>query len=246
MLQTSQPKYDFISDIHGCATELGQLLELLGYQQSGTTFLGHEHPPLYRHPEDRQVVFCGDYIDRGPQNLAVLAIVEGMVNAGNAYALLGNHDENFLCLITGKPVGFLGCGLETTMREVADLGDYGLRHLEEFFTSRPHYLWLDDQRVLATHAGLPPEYWETIEHPHSRYISLWGVQEAGIGRVNWARAYTGETLLVYGHTPQRQAVWQGNSINIDTAGVFGVAFTALRYPERELISVPSLQPMRFK
>jgi protein phosphatase len=44
---------------------------------------------------------------------------------------------------------------------------------------------------------------------------------------------------VYGHTPVPAPVWVNNTINIDTGCVFGGRLTALRYPERELVSVPA-------
>jgi len=73
--------YDIIGDIHGHADELQALLETLGYRQGS-------------HPEGRKVIFLGDYIDRGPKIREVLETVRGMVNAGQALAILGNHEVN--------------------------------------------------------------------------------------------------------------------------------------------------------
>ena len=70
--------YDLIGDIHGHADALEQLLLKLGYQQVNG---------IYRHPE-RQVIFLGDFIDRGPKIREVLSIVRPMVEAGHA---LGGH-----------------------------------------------------------------------------------------------------------------------------------------------------------
>ena len=51
--------YDLIGDTHGHADALQKLLEQLGYaKQKG----------VYRHPE-RQAIFLGDFIDRGPRGL---------------------------------------------------------------------------------------------------------------------------------------------------------------------------------
>ena len=44
-------------------------------------------------------------------------------------------------------------------------------------------------------------------------------------------------MVVYGHTPVPQADWLNRTINIDTGCVFGGSLTALRYPEKELVSV---------
>jgi len=77
--------YDLIGDIHGHADELHALLETLGYRNDGKP---------YQHPDSRKVIFLGDYIDRGPKIREVLETVRGMVDAGRALAILGNHEVN--------------------------------------------------------------------------------------------------------------------------------------------------------
>ncbi len=47
--------------------------------------------------------------------------------------------------------------------------------------------------------------------------------------------------MVYGHTPVSEPSWLNNTINVDTGCVFGGRLTALRYPEKELASVPAAQ-----
>lgn len=78
---------DIIGDIHGHATELEALLLELGYNEGADCF---------RHPNGRLVVFLGDYIDRGPEIRRTLEIVRGMIDAGEAYGILGNHELNAL------------------------------------------------------------------------------------------------------------------------------------------------------
>jgi protein phosphatase len=56
-------------------------------------------------------------------------------------------------------------------------------------------------------------------------------------RHNWAADYRGKASVVYGHTPVLHSEWLNNTICIDTGCVFGGKLTALRYPERELVSV---------
>jgi protein phosphatase len=58
-------------------------------------------------------------------------------------------------------------------------------------------------------------------------------------RVNWAKDYRGKALVVHGHTPVTEPVWLNNTVNIDTGCVYGGHLTALRYPERETVSVPA-------
>lgn len=45
----------------------------------------------------------------------------------------------------------------------------------------------------------------------------------------------------YGHTPVPEAEWIKNTVCIDTGCAFGGKLTALRYPERELVSVPAVR-----
>ena len=58
-------------------------------------------------------------------------------------------------------------------------------------------------------------------------------------RYPWAEDYRGHAIVVYGHTPVPEAVWTNKTICIDTGCVFGGRLTALRYPERDLVSVPA-------
>jgi hypothetical protein len=50
---------------------------------------------LWTHRE-RKAIFVGDYIDRGPADLETLYMVKKMVDAGAAYAIMGNHEYNAL------------------------------------------------------------------------------------------------------------------------------------------------------
>jgi hypothetical protein len=85
--------YDLIGDIHGHADALQNLLRRLGYtRQKG----------VYRHPE-RQVIFLGDFIDRGPKIRETLEIVRPMVDSGAALAVMGNHELNALAFNTPHP-----------------------------------------------------------------------------------------------------------------------------------------------
>jgi hypothetical protein len=87
--------YDLIGDVHGCAHTLEHLLDTLGYRkQSGT----------WRHAQ-RQALFLGDIIDRGPRIREALHIVRDMVDAGQARCIMGNHEFNALGWSTAAPPG---------------------------------------------------------------------------------------------------------------------------------------------
>lgn len=86
---------DIIPDIHGHAEKLRLALKNLGWCRNGTSWL---------HPEpDRQIVFLGDFIDRGPENAAVIRIVRELMDAGRAQAIMGNHELNALHFHTVDP-----------------------------------------------------------------------------------------------------------------------------------------------
>lgn len=81
----SHQPYDLIGDIHGQHGKLTALLQRLGYERRESTF---------RHRSGRKIVFLGDYIDRGPAIRETLHTVRGMVEAGDALAIMGNHEYN--------------------------------------------------------------------------------------------------------------------------------------------------------
>ncbi len=86
---------DVIGDIHGHAGPLERLLRDLGYTV---------RDGVYRHP-NRMVVFAGDFVDRGPEQKAVLSIARSMVEEGSARAVLGNHELNAIAWSTSDGEG---------------------------------------------------------------------------------------------------------------------------------------------
>ncbi len=78
--------FDLIGDVHGCAHTLERLLDALGYKRLGG---------VWRHAQ-RQALFLGDIIDRGPRIREALHIVHDMVEAGQAHCIMGNHEYNAL------------------------------------------------------------------------------------------------------------------------------------------------------
>lgn len=101
---------------------------------------------------------------------------------------------------------------------------------------------LDDGRLVVAHAGMK-EVYQGRSSGRVREFALFGettgeTDAFGLPvRLQWARDYRGQAAVVYGHTPVAEAEWVNNTINIDTGCVFGGRLTALRWPERELVSV---------
>ncbi|CBL44671.1 Serine/threonine protein phosphatase [gamma proteobacterium HdN1] len=76
--------YDLIGDVHGCYDMLVRLLLKMGYQcENG----------VYAHP-CRKVIFLGDILDRGRGIFDTVRLVRAMVDSGNAWLVLGNHEVN--------------------------------------------------------------------------------------------------------------------------------------------------------
>lgn len=87
--------YDIIPDIHGQSAKLDAALAGLGWRRCASGWI---------HPDpDRQIVFLGDFIDRGPDNRAVLSTVRDIVDTGKARAIMGNHELNAIHFHTLHP-----------------------------------------------------------------------------------------------------------------------------------------------
>ncbi len=240
--------FDVIGDVHGCATELEQLLALLGYEvveeREG------EFPdggPVYAHPEGRTAVFVGDLVDRGPRILDSLRIARNMVAHGSAHAVPGNHDMKFVRALRGRDVQITH-GLDRSLAELDALPedrrqaarDEAVRFLDGLVS---HYVF-DGGELVVAHAGMK-EGMQGRGSGKVRDFALYGettgeTDEFGLPvRWNWAAEYRGSRMVVYGHTPVPEPEWLNRTINIDTGCVFGGRLTALRYPEQELVSVAS-------
>src|ERR1700740_885286 len=89
-LELTMPTIDVVGDIHGYADKLRKLLIRLGFEQTG----GVCGSP------DRKAIFVGDLIDRGSSIGEVMEIVEGMLRAGAAQIVMGNHEFNALAFHT--------------------------------------------------------------------------------------------------------------------------------------------------
>lgn len=87
MPQLQQPlpdgPLDLIGDVHGEIDALRALLHKLGVD-------------LGRGTVRRKLVFLGDLVDRGPDSIAVVQLVQRLVELGHAQVVLGNHELNLL------------------------------------------------------------------------------------------------------------------------------------------------------
>jgi protein phosphatase len=215
--------FDIIGDIHGCYDELVELLAKLGSDQA------------------RKLVFLGDLVDRGPNTPGVLRVVMSSVNEGRALCIPGNHDVKLLRALRGKNVQ-LTHGLAESLAQLAAESEDFRREVADFIDSLVSHYMLDDGRLVVAHAGMK-ESMMGRGSGRVREFALYGettgeTDEFGVPvRYNWAAEYRGRASVVYGHTPVPSPEWLNNTVCVDTGCVFGGSLTALRWPEREFVSV---------
>ena len=231
--------FDVIGDVHGCCAELRTLLTQLGWQleYDGGTAVGAVHPA------GRQAVFVGDLVDRGPDTPGVLRLVMGMVKAGSALCVSGNHEAKLVRALGGANVT-VSHGLAESLAQLEAEPDAFATAAVDFMDGLISHFVLDDGKLVVAHAGLKERY-----HGRSsrrvRSFALYGdttgeTDSYGLPvRYPWAQEYRGRALVAYGHTPVPAVEWVNNTICLDTGVVFGGALTALRYPEREIVFVPA-------
>ena len=229
--------FDIIGDIHGCCDELEQLLQQLGYVKNGHS--------AWAHPAGRKAVFVGDLVDRGPRVVDTLKTVMAMSQAGTGLSVPGNHDMKLKRKLEGRDVT-VSHGLDRSLHELDQQTAEFRAEVQKFLDGLVSHYVFDDGRLVVAHAGMKAEM-QGRGSAKVRDFALFGettgeTDQFGLPvRYNWAAEYRGRASVVYGHTPVPEPEWLNRTINIDTGCVFGGKLTALRWPEKELVSVPAKQ-----
>jgi len=235
--------FDIIGDVHGCFDELCALLEQLGYQITAQPGEDGETRYAARHPQGRRVIFLGDLVDRGPQTPAVLRLVMDLAESGAALCVPGNHDLKLVRKLKGRDVQITH-GLAESLAQLAQEPPEFSARVATFLDNLVSHYVLDDGRLVVAHAGMKEEL-QGRGSAKVRDFALYGettgeTDEYGLPvRYNWPAEYRGRAMVAYGHTPVLEPEWLNRTINLDTGCVFGGKLTALRYPEKELVSVPA-------
>jgi protein phosphatase len=228
--------FDVIGDVHGCFDELQELMTTLGYSVE-------KDDGRYRvaTPEGRKTIFLGDLVDRGPKIPDVLRLVMSMVEAGQAFCVPGNHDLKLLQKLRGKDVK-MAHGLADSVAQLEAEAPEFKSKVAAFLDSLISHYVLDEGKLVVAHAGMKEEM-QGRGSGAIRSFALFGettgeTDEFGLPvRYNWAADYRGKAMVVYGHTPIAEPQWLNRTVNIDTGCVFGGKLTALRYPEKEFVTV---------
>jgi serine/threonine protein phosphatase 1 len=206
--QTDGPAIYVVGDIHGCLEPLQRLL-------------GKVSP----RPED-EVVFVGDYIDRGPCSREVVDYL--LLRPYRCIFLLGNHERMLLNFLGGEDEDlYLHNGGQEALRSYGgDPEDIPASHLTFFQTLRPTYETPD---YLFVHAGIRP----MIPLAEQSIHDLIWIRDEFIRFIG-----TYPKPVIFGHTPLRQVLMVEDRIGIDTGCVYGGKLTCLKLPQREIIQVP--------
>lgn len=210
-----------IGDIHGCSKTLEALLDKLGPGKGD------------------EVVFVGDYVDRGPSSSAVIERLISLQDDVNAVFLRGNHEALMLGYIDyGEYDAWaMNGGVMTLNSYLDDERQLAIpaAHIEFL---RETQLFYDTPDFFFVHAGLDPRM--TISENLSAYdedVFLWERSHLRARTIAW------EKTVVCGHTPVEEPVNDPLLINIDTGCVYFAhpgrgRLTAVKLPEREFVSVP--------
>jgi len=258
-LKSLNGPFDIIGDVHGCALELDQLLRKLGYAFADdgrvqhplgrkAVFVGDlvdrgpDSPGVLRRVMQMVTQGSALCVAGNHEVKLVRALRSKIGTAVLAGEILPDVDAGAMKPNAIKPNAIkLSHGLLESLQQLALVQPDFLRSAEQFMDGLVSHYVLDGGKLVVAHAGLP-------EHMHGRAsgqvrsFALYGdttgeTDDYGLPiRYPWALDYRGKAMVVYGHTPVPQAEWLNNTICLDTACVFGGALTALRYPERELVS----------
>ena len=233
--------FDVIGDVHGCLAELESLLTDLGYELRRD---GQRRAVGGRHSSgNRTAVFVGDLVDRGPDTPGVLRLVMGMAADGDALCVPGNHENKLLRAMRGRKVQ-ISHGLAESLAQLAAQPDEFRAEVESFLDGLISHYVLDGGKLVVSHAGLT-ERLQGRASARVRSFCLYGettgeTDEFGLPvRYPWANEYRGRAMVLYGHTPVPKPEWVNGTLCLDTGCVFGGELSALRYPEREIVSVPA-------
>lgn len=226
----SKPIYA-VGDIHGQHDELLRVLDLI--QTDGGP--------------DAEVVFIGDYTDRGPASCDVLdTLIDGLAKGKPWRCLKGNHDRMFSWFMRDYPQhdAYLPVYLYWLHERLGGdttLASYGIKmtgtdrqtavhalakaavpqaHVD-FLDGLAHSFETDD--LFFAHAGIQPG---VPLGKQSEHDLLWIRKEFHVDTRNHGK------IIIHGHTPVEAATHYGNRINIDAGAGYGRPLAAVVFEGR--------------
>ena len=210
------------SDIHGCLDEFNALLETL---------------PL---DDDSELVFLGDYIDRGANSKGVIDRIIALTKQYKVTALKGNHEQMFIHFLddleTPLAASFAFNGGGATLASYSNkVGDYDIPQEDQnFLHSLP--LFHETEEYFFVHAGVPNVPLKDLSQEHEHEL-LWIRCEFFESIYDWGKT------IIHGHTPIDDCEILPYRINIDTGCVFGNKLSALALPSKEVYQIGKSKPL---
>jgi serine/threonine protein phosphatase 1 len=211
-----------IGDLHGERWKLESLLSLLDLS------------------EQDQLVFIGDYIDRGPDSAGVIDhLIALRQDRPNTVFLRGNHEQMMIFARSSYDQGWSTTEAPAYVSRLwfaeggaQTLASYNVRSEQEatgrWWEMIPEEHWqfvssttleYESEQFLFVHAGILPNgtHWEGDALQADP--RLW-IREPFL---SWKEPF--EKVVVFGHTPLRKPLVEANKIGIDTGAVFGGKLT---------------------
>jgi serine/threonine protein phosphatase 1 len=204
-----------VGDIHGCFDKLYALMDKI--------------PIDYARD---QLIFIGDYIDRGPSSVDV---VNYLVNFKELFPgtifLKGNHEDMLQNYLDGSDrFTYMLNGGQQTLDEYLNRSNdpeafpIPSEHLE-FFNSLRLYYQTED--YIFVHAGLRKK----VPLASQKKMDLLWIRDEFIhSNFNFGKR------VIFGHTPFKEPLLESNKIGIDTGAVYGNRLTCVQLPEMEFFS----------
>lgn len=218
-------EYAVIGDVHGCYDEMIMLIKKI-YDED--------------HSHNRTIIFAGDIIDRGQEQEKVLNTIMSFCNSEKAYMVLGNHEFKLLRALKGAQVRASKM-LKKTIDVVNKKGGKYKLDIISFLENLPYQLFVNDDVIIA-HAGIKEDL-QGVSTKEAKAFSIYGEPTGEFDkkgypiRRDWAREYTGNKIVIYGHQIVDQVQWSNNVINIDTGCFKTGILSAVLMPERKVIQV---------
>ena len=181
-----------IGDIHGCAKALRSLIEAIEPQR------------------DDEVIFLGDYIDRGPDSRDVVQQVLELRQRCQVVPLRGNHEIMLMGVVLGgidETIWLENGGLATVTSYGGSIEKIPPDHLEFYRNLEPYY---ETKDLICVHAGYDP----SLEmHEQDSGTAYWNHLPDPLPPPH----KSGKRVFV-GHTPQAagQVLDGGHLVCVDT------------------------------
>lgn len=212
-----------IGDIHGCLSQLKRLAQKIEAEIAKDRAIPTE------------VIFLGDYVDRGPESRGVVEFARTWNPGCKVIHLKGNHEAMMMDWAAANPDWPAGEGRNVAMF----LNNGGSETLKSYkgheAQFRADVAWMESlfyyhqatvagESYLFVHAGLEPGKALVEQDPEAM---LW-IRDKFL---NSDRDFG--HIIVHGHTPTRKAEIKHNRIGIDTGAVYGGVLTALYLSEKQ-------------